>query len=368
MPFHSCACRQASRVDFTVYQSSALPRRRSRFRKVRFCSSPSQLAGGKRLPGNPRTCFEGPFGEVLRATGPIAKAGPLRFSTKYADDETGLLYYGYRYYNPDAGRWVSQDPLAERGGPNLFAFARNAPLSMFDLLGLSAAGAAIPDAVNTPEEAKNLCNLIHNLPPDQQASWGNEDLPGVRCRAWGQAIADAKHNNDPVLVPLLNLFNNFNPNGPCQALDVHCLDCGNKVCPASYFPYGRTLWICANVTDPSQARSYLIHELTHAKQDCADRQLHQTCDQALIREMEAYHAQGWCSDFPHCLALAIGSSCSPGSYCATGDDFTFYYLMRMFLEGTVTGWQSSSPLSAKVLALPGADTSANRRSSCSTCR
>jgi hypothetical protein len=41
----------------------------------------------------------GPFGELLRATGPMAKANPFRFSTKYQDDESDLLYYGYRYYN-----------------------------------------------------------------------------------------------------------------------------------------------------------------------------------------------------------------------------------------------------------------------------
>ena len=32
----------------------------------------------------------GPFGEVLRATGPMAKANPFRFSAKYQDDETDL--------------------------------------------------------------------------------------------------------------------------------------------------------------------------------------------------------------------------------------------------------------------------------------
>ena len=40
----------------------------------------------------------GPFGELLRATGPMARANPFRFSTKYQDDETDLIYYGYRYY------------------------------------------------------------------------------------------------------------------------------------------------------------------------------------------------------------------------------------------------------------------------------
>src|ERR1035441_10725889 len=57
----------------------------------------------------------GPFGEVIRATGPMAKANPFRFSTKYQDDETDLLYYGYRYYNASTGRWLNRDPVEEDG-------------------------------------------------------------------------------------------------------------------------------------------------------------------------------------------------------------------------------------------------------------
>jgi hypothetical protein len=47
----------------------------------------------------------GPFGDVIRMTGPMAKVNPFRFSTKYQDDETDLLYYG------TAGRWVSHSHL-----------------------------------------------------------------------------------------------------------------------------------------------------------------------------------------------------------------------------------------------------------------
>ena len=78
----------------------------------------------------------GPFGELLRATGPMAKANPFRFSTKYQDDETDLLNYGYRYYDPSTGRWPNRDPLGERGGRNLYGFVRNNPISLFDYLGL----------------------------------------------------------------------------------------------------------------------------------------------------------------------------------------------------------------------------------------
>jgi RHS repeat-associated protein len=78
----------------------------------------------------------GPFGEVIRMTGAMAKANPFRFSTKYQDDETDLLYYGYRYYNPATGRWPSRDPLGERGGINLYGALINDLINSSDSLGL----------------------------------------------------------------------------------------------------------------------------------------------------------------------------------------------------------------------------------------
>jgi len=57
----------------------------------------------------------GPFGEVIRSTGPMARINPFRFSTKYQDDESDLLYYGYRYYKASTGTWVSRDPVNELG-------------------------------------------------------------------------------------------------------------------------------------------------------------------------------------------------------------------------------------------------------------
>jgi RHS repeat-associated protein len=97
----------------------------------------------------------GPFGELIRATGPMAKANPFRFSTKYQDDETDLLYYGHRYYSATTGRWATRDPLGEPGfalsmGPvapasgstrkverNVYLFASNGSLNVFDFLGLA---------------------------------------------------------------------------------------------------------------------------------------------------------------------------------------------------------------------------------------
>ena len=60
---------------------------------------------------------------------------PFRFSTKYYDDETGLSYFGYRYYNAVLGRWISRDPAADRGGVNLYGYVRNRPVGLADWLG-----------------------------------------------------------------------------------------------------------------------------------------------------------------------------------------------------------------------------------------
>jgi RHS repeat-associated protein len=77
-----------------------------------------------------------PFGETLRASGTMADANPFRFSTKYQDDESGLLYYGYRYYNPSTGRWLGRDPIEENGGENLYGFVLNNAVDYLDILGL----------------------------------------------------------------------------------------------------------------------------------------------------------------------------------------------------------------------------------------
>ena len=76
------------------------------------------------------------FGECVAAEGPLAQANPFRWSTKYHDDETGLDYYGYRFYSPQLGRWLNRDPIGEKGGDNLYLFVRNNPSLHYDSLGL----------------------------------------------------------------------------------------------------------------------------------------------------------------------------------------------------------------------------------------
>jgi RHS repeat-associated protein len=56
-----------------------------------------------------------------------------------------VAYYGYRYYDPVTGRWPSRDPIAERGGVNLYGMVRNNPIGRIDRLGSNPLGDALGD-------------------------------------------------------------------------------------------------------------------------------------------------------------------------------------------------------------------------------
>jgi RHS repeat-associated protein len=66
---------------------------------------------------------------------------PFLAATRFHDWETGFYYYGYRYYDPSAGRWLCRDPIGERGGRNLYCFVHNNPINLFDYLGWKCAEA-----------------------------------------------------------------------------------------------------------------------------------------------------------------------------------------------------------------------------------
>jgi RHS repeat-associated protein len=78
-----------------------------------------------------------PYGEAIRVGGTAAIDNPFRFSTKYTDHETGLIYYGYRYYDAKNGRFINRDPIEERGGLNLYGFCGNDGVNRYDYLGMS---------------------------------------------------------------------------------------------------------------------------------------------------------------------------------------------------------------------------------------
>jgi len=85
-----------------------------------------------------------PYGSIIRRddvdSSGVVDANPYRFSTKYSDPETGQYAYIFRIYDPRLGRWLSRDPLREKGGRNLYAFLRNRSPNKVDTLGMQATG------------------------------------------------------------------------------------------------------------------------------------------------------------------------------------------------------------------------------------
>ena len=60
---------------------------------------------------------------------------PIRFQGQHFDQETGLHYNRFRYYDPDVGMFISRDPIQLKGGTNVFQYAPN-PTGWVDPLGL----------------------------------------------------------------------------------------------------------------------------------------------------------------------------------------------------------------------------------------
>ncbi|HCN46651.1 MAG TPA: hypothetical protein DIT18_14170 [Pseudomonas sp.] len=91
-----------------------------------------------------------PYGGRALWSTPTPGAADLkiaRYSGKERD-ATGLYYYGYRYYQPWAGRWLSSDPAGTADGPNLYRMVRNNPVSMIDSDGRVATPACLGSANN----------------------------------------------------------------------------------------------------------------------------------------------------------------------------------------------------------------------------
>jgi RHS repeat-associated protein len=89
-------------------------------------------------------------------------------TSKSSYDTKQVFYYGFRYYDPETGRWLSRDPIAENGGLNLYAYVGNNPINYWDRLGLapgdpfSSADCAAKDA------SPRLNDLLRNDPENRE--------------------------------------------------------------------------------------------------------------------------------------------------------------------------------------------------------
>lgn len=118
-----------------------------------------------------------------------ATACPIRFSNQYWDSESGLSYYGYRYYSPSLGRWINRDPIGESGGLNLYGFVRNRPVNRVDKLGLAESNLAmlLRELAQKPgyllgrliwdDEEMDYVRVPYSVWPENQVRWMTVPVP-----------------------------------------------------------------------------------------------------------------------------------------------------------------------------------------------
>ncbi len=120
-----------------------------------------------------------PFGNTVFEEGIYTTVNPFRFSTKYWDTDTKLAYYGFRYYSPGMGRWVSKDPVSD------FAQRPYLPLKQTEVLRFTLAIDLDEEKREVRKkdyqrfssflEEQNLCLAMGNDPISQI------DLLGLEC-------------------------------------------------------------------------------------------------------------------------------------------------------------------------------------------
>jgi RHS repeat-associated protein len=121
-----------------------------------------------------------PFGNVLSMSGPLAEVNLYRFSSKEAHPVSGLVYYRFRFYDPNLQRWVNRDPIGEVGGANLYAYVQGSPLNFADPFGLIPG--VPPGAPGNPPVVPRYQTPIEPFPKD---GWGQKGWPDGRVgRAW----------------------------------------------------------------------------------------------------------------------------------------------------------------------------------------
>jgi uncharacterized protein RhaS with RHS repeats len=160
---------------------------------------------------------------------------------------------GYSFYNPGTGRWLSRDPIGERGGDNRYTFVRNCSTVLRDPLGLEVSASACAKLVS-------------------QMDASNSTIQWFRKRM-------AAHKP------------------PCK-LKVKCECCtgGGSFKAGGKEGDAGTLLLCyGGANDIKQMTINYIHEMSHAYDSCYGLNA-DTCENRACTEIRAIISSGQCDD------------------------------------------------------------------------
>ena len=107
----------------------------------------------------------------------------LRFAGQYADDESGLHYNRFRYYDADTGQYLCPDPLGLEGGLNLYAYVPN-PLNWIDPLGLTKCSPGKDNSAHNAADYQRLKDYYTQH--EKYGSGGVRELQNGRYRFYDE--------------------------------------------------------------------------------------------------------------------------------------------------------------------------------------
>lgn len=127
---------------------------------------------------------------------------PIQWSSEHFDDELGLVYYNYRYYNSSNGRWVNRDPIGEVDDRNLYKFSQNNSIKIIDLRGLQG-GMRVPFPIGggpgypveiSPEWIVAIVNfgkwVKGILPPETYYEEGSMEVNSIKKSVIGRDLRE----------------------------------------------------------------------------------------------------------------------------------------------------------------------------------
>jgi len=143
------------------------------------------------------------------------------FTGHYFHQPSGLNLAMYRAYNPTLGRWISRDPIAERGGFDLYAYASNDPVDHWDPFGKCC------KSTGGNSTGRWILDHFHYIENDY--IWRGLDLARKRllnvvCRC----TCTGELKEVDALYQTWGLFGNFNTEAPPGGMDFTPFESGSK--------------------------------------------------------------------------------------------------------------------------------------------
>jgi len=121
---------------------------------------------------------------------------PFRLPGQYYDQETGLHYNYFRYYDPTTGRYITPDPIGLEGGINLFVYALNNPHKYADPDGMQVGPIIVDPPGIVPGGIRGVTDIIDGLkrldPSIQEGGKGIRNIDDTICDAAKKAEKASK--------------------------------------------------------------------------------------------------------------------------------------------------------------------------------